>query len=156
MSTENEPRQVPPSMQIMELLWPAAMALQTIHVAANLRLADLVASGPKTPAELAAAANVHAASLDRLLRALTSLGIFAKADGGRYRQSALSDVLRSDHPQSVRPWARMLGAGFVWGPTGALDTTVKTGSRHSNTYSARRFSNTWLRSATMRRCSMRR
>jgi SAM-dependent methyltransferase len=128
MSTEHESRaQVPPSMQVMQLLWPAAMALQAIHVAAELSLADLLASGPKTAAELAPAAKVHTLSLDRLLRALTSLGIFAEDNEGRYCQSALSDVLRSDHPGSIRPWARMLGAGFVWAPTGALDATIRTG-----------------------------
>jgi SAM-dependent methyltransferase len=114
-------------MQMMQHLWPAAMALQTIHVAANLGIADIVATGPKTSGELASVANVHAASLDRLLRALTSLGVFAEDEAGRYRQSVLSDVLRSDHPESMRPWARMLGAGFVWRPTGALETTVRTG-----------------------------
>jgi hypothetical protein len=44
------------------------------------------------------------------LRALTSLGIFAEDTTGRFRQTALRDTLRSDHPESIRPFAMMLAA----------------------------------------------
>jgi hypothetical protein len=41
-------------MQMMQILWPGAMAVQAIHVAAKLALADLVAgaSGAKSSAEI--------------------------------------------------------------------------------------------------------
>jgi hypothetical protein len=38
---EPEPVNVSPSMQMMQLLWPGAMAVQAVHVAAELSLADL-------------------------------------------------------------------------------------------------------------------
>ena len=117
----------PPSMQLMRLLWPGAMAVQAIHVAARLGLADLVARGPKTVMELAEATRTHGPSLGRLLRALTNLGIFVEDPDGRYSQTALSEALRTDHPQSMRPLAMMLGAGFVWKPSGELDVTIRTG-----------------------------
>jgi hypothetical protein len=118
---------VSPSMQIRQMLWPGAMAVQAIHAAAKFALADLVASGPKSIQELADATGTHGPSLGRLLRALTSLGIFVEDTPGRYRQTALSDTLRSDHPESVRSSAMMLGEHFVWGPSGALGETVQTG-----------------------------
>ena len=118
---------VSPSMQMTQFLWPGAMAVQAIHVAANLALADLVASGPKSINELAHATHTHGPSLGRLLRALTSLGIFVEDTTGRYRQTVLSDTLRSDHPESIRPCAMMLGAHFVWKPSGMLEETVRTG-----------------------------
>lgn len=101
--------------------------MQAIHVAARFALADLVAGGPKSIKELADATVTQASSLGRLLRALTSLGIFAEDTTGRFRQTALSDTLRSDHPQSIRPVAMMLGAHFVWKPFGALGEAVQTG-----------------------------
>src|SRR5688500_3275553 len=113
--------------QVMQLLWPGAIAVQAIHVAAKLSLADLLAGGPTTVAELAEATKTDRASLGRLLRALSSLGIFTEDAPGRYRQTPLSDTLRSDHPQSIRRWAMMLGAGFVWEPCGALHETIRTG-----------------------------
>jgi SAM-dependent methyltransferase len=127
MSSE-EPRSAgPPSMQLMRLLWPGAMAVQAIHVAAKLGVADLVAGGPKTVLELAEATRTDRPSLGRLLRALTSLGIFVEDPEGRYCQTELSDALRTDHPQSMRPLAMMLGAGFIWRPSGELDVTIRTG-----------------------------
>jgi len=124
---EAQAQPVSPSMQMMQLLWPGAMAVQAIHVAAKFGLADLVAGGPKSIKELAEATQTHGSSLGRLLRALTSLGIFAEDTTGRYGQTALSDTLRSDHPQSVWPSAMMMGAHFVWKPSGALEETVRTG-----------------------------
>jgi hypothetical protein len=124
---EAQAQPVSPSMQMMQILWPGAMAVQAIHVAAKFALADLVASGPKSIKELAEATHTHGSSLGRFLRALTSLGIFVEDTPGRYRQTALSDTLRSDHPESIRPSAMMLGAHFVWKPSGALEETVRTG-----------------------------
>ncbi len=124
---EAQAQPVSPSMQMTQILWPGAMAVQAIHVAAKFALADLVASGPKSIKELAEATHTHGSSLGRLLRALTSLGIFVEDTTGRYRQTALSDTLRSDHPESIRPLAMMLGAHFVWKPSGALEETVRTG-----------------------------
>jgi hypothetical protein len=124
---ERQSATVSPSMQVMQLLWPGAIAVQAIHVAARLALADLVAGGPKTAAELAEATKSDGPSLGRLLRALSSLGIFAEDVPGRYRQTPLSDTLRSDHPESIRRWAMMLGARFVWEPSGELHETIRTG-----------------------------
>src|SRR5215472_10669306 len=124
---EAQARPVSPSMQMMQILWPGAMAVQAIHVAAKFALADLVASGPKSIKELAEATETDCSSLARFLRALTSLGIFVEDATGRYRQTALSDTLRSDHPESIRPSAMMLGAHFVWNPSGALEESVRTG-----------------------------
>jgi O-methyltransferase len=118
--TTNEP-------QAMQLLWPGAIAVQSIHVAAKLALADLLAGGPKTVVELAEVTKTDGVALGRLLRALSSLGIFAEDAPGGYRQTPLSDTLRSDHPQSIRRWAMMLGARFVWEPCGELHEAIRTG-----------------------------
>ena len=114
-------------MQMMQLLWPGAIVVQAVHVAAKFRIADLVADGPKTADELARSSSAHAPSLRRLLRALTSLSIFQEDDDGRFRQSPLSDALRCDHPHSIRPFAMMLGAGFVWKPAGELAAAIESG-----------------------------
>jgi len=124
---EAQAQPVSPSTRMMQILWPGAIAAQAIHVAARFALADLVAAGPKSIKELADATRTQAPSLGRLLRALTSLGIFVEDTSGRFRQTALSDTLRSDHPESIRPFAMMLGAHFVWKPSGALEETLQTG-----------------------------
>jgi hypothetical protein len=75
---ETQAQPVCPSMQMMQILWPGAMAVQAIHVAAKFALADIVARGPKSIKELAEATPTHDSSLGRFLRALTSLGIFVE------------------------------------------------------------------------------
>ena len=78
---------------------------QAIHVSATLGIADLLAGGPRTSDDLAAATGAHPRSLYRLLRALASVGIFSEADGRRFALTPLGDCLRSDSPESIRGWA---------------------------------------------------
>ena len=113
---------------VMDLIWPGPFAAQSIHVVARLGIADLLGPEPRTADELAEAAQAHAPSLKRVLRALTTLGVFAEDADGRYRHTALSETLRADHPESVRAWALMLGAHFVWRPLGDLYESVRTGT----------------------------
>jgi len=113
---------------IMDLIWPGAFVVQSIHVVARLGIADFLGPEPQTVDELAGTAQVHAPSLKRVLRALTTLGVFAEDIDGRFRQTDLSRTLREDHPESVRAWALMLGAPFVWRPVGDLYESVRTGT----------------------------
>jgi len=112
----------------MDLIWPGAFIVQSIHVVARLGIADLLGPESRTADELAETAHVHGPSLRRVLRALTTLGIFAEDTEGRFRHTALSETLRADHAESIRAWALMLGAHFVWRPLGDLYESVRTGT----------------------------
>jgi len=94
-----------------------AWITQGIYVAAELGLADLLAGGPRTAAELARQAGAHEGALYRLLRALASVGIFAEDDQRRFTLTPLAQRLRSDAPASQRWFAIMMGAEFYqsWG-----------------------------------------
>jgi hypothetical protein len=100
---------------------------QAIAVAAQLGLADLLKEEAKSIGELAGTTKAHASSLRRLLRALTSLGIFAEDVDDRFRQTPRSELLRSDHPRSVRTYAMMFGSELLWRPWGELHSAVMTG-----------------------------
>jgi hypothetical protein len=86
---------LPPTIALIQKLIGTWVA-QCISVAAKLGTADALAEGPKGAEELAAAANAHAPSLYRVLRALASVGIFAEDEDGRFRLTALAEPLRSD------------------------------------------------------------
>jgi hypothetical protein len=103
----------------MDYVWPGIIAAQAIHVAAKLRIADLLASGSKTITELASESGAHPPTLERLLRALSTLEMFAPASDGCFRNTSLSEMLRSDHPQSQRDGALFLPARFLWLPIGS-------------------------------------
>jgi DNA-binding transcriptional ArsR family regulator len=102
-------RMVPPSDAMMEMVINAWSA-QAITAAADLGIADELAKGPLAVDELASAVNADADAIGRLLRALTSRGIFRLRRDGRYELTPLGDSLRSDAEVSLRGFARFLGA----------------------------------------------
>lgn len=81
-----------------------------VRVAATLRVADHIAAGVHTAAELATIVGADADSLDRLLRFLAARGVFTR-DDGEYRLNELAEPLRSDHPSALRGWLDIEGAG---------------------------------------------
>jgi SAM-dependent methyltransferase len=111
----------------MEYIWPGLIAAQAMRVAAELRIADLLASGPKTIAELASETGAHPTALERLLRALSTLEMFTLAADSRFSNTPLSEMLRMDHPQSQRDSVLFLPAPFLWRPLGELYESVRTG-----------------------------
>ena len=100
---------------------------QAISVVARLGIADLIVESPKNADELAIATKTHGPSLRRLLRFLAGHQIFEEDASGLYRNTPASNVLRSDHPCSVRAVAIMQGAHFIWRPWGELYEAVVSG-----------------------------
>lgn len=99
---------------------------QMLHVAARLKLADLIAAGTQSSAALAAATGMHEPSLFRLLRALASIGVFAETTPRTFALTPLAELLKSNHPESVRPMALMLG-GVQYEAWADLYDCVETG-----------------------------
>src|SRR6202171_1784859 len=99
---------------------------QAIHVAATLGLADLVRDGPRSVDDLASATGTTASALNRLLRSLASVGIFAHVSG-RLGQTALSNYLRSDVTGSLRAWAMRVGRPDHWRTWGELERSLRSG-----------------------------
>jgi len=122
----NEPTPPPPEAVMTQMIFGKWVAM-ALSVAAKLRIADSLATGPKSIADLAAETETHAPSLYRVLRALASVGVFAEDADARFRQTPLSAVLRSDVPGSMRAVADYCGADWSWRPWGRLLDTVRTG-----------------------------
>lgn len=102
-------------------------ASQAIHVCAKLGIADLLADGPRSVEELAAATGSHPASLDRLLAALAAIEITHEGEDGRFALGPLGDGLRSDQPNSIAGWAAFIGEPSYWQAWGDLLHSVQTG-----------------------------
>jgi uncharacterized protein YukE len=66
----------------MEYLWPGIVAAQAIHTSAKLCIPDLLASRPKTLAQVASSTGADPPALGHLLRALWTLDVFAAAPQG--------------------------------------------------------------------------
>ena len=99
---------------------------QCISVTCELKIPDLLAEGPLTADQVAAAAGTHPDATLRLLQALASLGMVAQMENGAFEATSLSEEFRQDIP-SLGPYAR-----FVTGPEshrawGELLHAVRTG-----------------------------
>jgi len=104
---------VPPQLLVMERMGGMVEA-KIVSLIAELGVPDLLAAGPRTAADLAREAGVNADALDRALAYLVSRGLLGRTRDGRYRNNGFSDVLRSDHPESMREWARFFGSDWHW------------------------------------------
>ena len=117
---------LPPREPALRLL-SAGWASHAVRAMAALGLADHLAAGPRTPEELAAASRTHAPTLARLLRTLAALGLCATDGDGRVRLTPHGEFLRSDAPDSVRPYALALLAPHVERAWEGLPEAVRTG-----------------------------
>lgn len=103
----------PLPLQMLDLIngyWISKM----IYVVAELNLADLLADEARTVDDLAEATGTKADRLHRVLRALAGVGLFAEDEPGRFRLTELGATLKSDRPDSMRAFARMMPASHNW------------------------------------------
>ncbi len=102
---------------------------QALYAAARLGLPDLLAEGPQPVAALAGPCGVAAPVLARLLRALTTLGVFAEVAPDTFGPTPHSQRLREGVPGSRRATLLLAGADLYprWGHfLGALQTGQTT------------------------------
>jgi len=103
-------RSMMPAAAVMMELVTGAWVAQAIVAAADLGIADALADGPLSADELATAVNAEADTINRLLRALITRGIFRQHRDGRYDLTPLADSLRSDAEVSLAAFARFVGS----------------------------------------------
>ena len=118
--------QATPDVQLHHLLsgyWISA----AMGVAAELNLADRLAAGPQTSAALAQQTQTHPQAMYRLLRTLASVGLFTEVEPGSFALTALGELLRTDHPRSMRALTRYACGREQWQRWGALRRAVETG-----------------------------
>ena len=82
-----------PEGRIWDLM-RGALATRALAIAADLRIADALAEGPRPVDELAREVGADPGTLQRLLRALASDGVFAEDEPGLFRNTEASEVLR--------------------------------------------------------------
>jgi cyclopropane fatty-acyl-phospholipid synthase-like methyltransferase len=121
----DQQKQPSPSATLSRLLLGNRVQ-QAIHVAAKLGLADLVTTGPRSIAELAQSVDADPDGLYRLMRTLSTYGIFCELPARRFTSTPIADLLRSGTRESKRAFA--LWSGDVsYQLFGALEHSVRTG-----------------------------
>ena len=96
----------PPQAEIFNIIAGYWLS-RAVYLAARLKIADAVGDRPAALADIAAATGTRLDELRRLLRALSSHGIFKEETDGRFIQTPLSEVLRSDRAGGMRAIAEV-------------------------------------------------
>ena len=116
-----------PPHAVVWMLANAGVASRCLHIAAELGVADHVGAEPVPAADLALSCGADADALERALHLLAAHGVFEAADGG-FRHTAASELLRGDHPMSMRAFPRMMGLPLFTQTFAQLDHSVATGA----------------------------
>ena len=119
-------RQFSPDQLVISLANSHVLA-RCVQVVAELGVADAMGDEPTSAAELAGHTRTNADALNRMLRLLAAHGLFAWTPTG-YAHTPASRVLRTDHPQSMRSFARMIGMPALWNGFTELEKAARTGA----------------------------
>jgi hypothetical protein len=95
-----------------DLLIGARVAM-ALRVAAEHRIADLLAGGPNPVDTLSAETGLPAPTLRRLMRALSASGVFDETTDDWYANTDVSNFMRSDVSPSVREGILVLNDAAV-------------------------------------------
>jgi C-methyltransferase len=117
---------LPPQVAMMQMI-TGKWVSQAIYAAAELAVADALGESERSVEEIASAVDGDVDTLYRLLRALTSVGIFHEGESRRFRNNPLSETLRKDAAGSIRGFARLMGMDMAWKAWGEILYSVETG-----------------------------
>ena len=95
---------MPPAQMLWGVINSNVLA-RCVQVVAEYGVADALAERPMTSEELAAQTGMNGGALRRMLRLLAAHDVFTQ-EGDLYRHTSVSELLRSDHPHSMRSFAR--------------------------------------------------
>jgi hypothetical protein len=115
-----------PQAQLIQMVtghWISSL----VYFAAQMKLADQLAEGPKTADELALSIAADAPSLYRVMRTLCGIGLFTEDSGHRFSLTPLGEALRTGTPGSVRSSVLILAGELITKSVGQLDYSVQTG-----------------------------
>ena len=133
--------------EIFDILTRAQLTSRAIYIAAKLGLADYLKDGPKSVEDLAEETKTHPDSLYRLLRMLSSIGIFAETKNEddeqqqvdqnirRFELTPMASLIQSEAKNSIRNFALMFGLESFKNAIDDLLYSIQTGEnsfKHAN------------------------
>jgi ubiquinone/menaquinone biosynthesis C-methylase UbiE len=99
-----------------------------VHLAAKLGIADLLEDGPKSACELATRTRTQPTALERFLRVLSSHGVLAVDDLGRFSLTPIAALLSSRATHSLWAAAVYWGEPWIWQPWEHMLHSLQTGT----------------------------
>jgi hypothetical protein len=109
--------EAPPEARLWDLV-RGCLTARAVAIVADLDVAETLAAGPRSVADLAARAGVDADALHRILRALASDGVFTETAPGVFANTPASELLRG----AWGSFAHLFGGAF-YRAAGSLDAS---------------------------------
>jgi hypothetical protein len=116
---------MPPAQVLWGMINSNVLA-RCVQVVAEYGVADALAESPMMAEELAAQTGMNAGALRRMLRLLVAHEVFTQEES-LYRHTPVSELLRTDHPHSMRSFARMMNLPIFLKSFAGLTEVAKTG-----------------------------
>jgi precorrin-6B methylase 2 len=118
-------QELPPPLALYRMMTGYYIS-QATYAVAKLGIADLLADGPRPHDELAKVTGTEGDALLRVLRLLTSVGVFTEEADGRFALTPIGACLRSGVPGSMHAVALLFG-GITQQAWGDLLHSLRTG-----------------------------
>ncbi|MEM7173525.1 MAG: methyltransferase [Pseudomonadota bacterium] len=118
--------QDPIRRELMEMIQGGWVA-HCLGAACRLALPERLEGGALSLAELAEAVSAQERNLARLMRALAGLGLVRRLEDDRYELSEKGQLLRAEHPLSLRGFALLATSPEIQNAWGGLTFGVQSG-----------------------------
>ena len=115
-----------PMAAMMQLLFGKHITY-SLSAIARLGVPDHMGVYPVSVNQLARQVGAHAPSLYRVMRTLASVGVFEAYLDQQFALTAVGELLKSDCPQSMRPFAIQIGDSWATRAFEHFTDTVRTG-----------------------------
>src|SRR5262249_33900690 len=118
-----------PSADLQQLFQLAFgyMPAISLNIVVKLGIPDLIGADPLSIEQLAQKTGIHEDRLYRVMRALSTVGIFREPDRRSFGHTPVSELLRKDHPLSQRDLVNWIADPFHFQAYAHLMRTLKTG-----------------------------
>jgi len=127
MSIETRPAIKDPVQHLLHISM-GVVVMAALRAALDCKVADQLASGPKSAKEVAAKANVNEDALYRCLRVLGAEQIFDETAPGVFANTAVSELLRADHPAKLRDNLMFTISPFILRVYSEFPQALRTGT----------------------------
>lgn len=126
MTATAAPPAVPPHVAMIQM-GTGHWLSRLVYTAAKIDLADHLASGPKSAADLADVTGSNARALHRFMRTLASFGMLTQNDDDTFALTELGATLKRDAPGAARSTVLTMAGPAMWRAFGEFEYSLATG-----------------------------
>jgi O-methyltransferase domain/Dimerisation domain len=121
-----QPKSVPPHVQIIQMATGYWLS-RLVWTAADLGIADHLANGSKSAAEIAGPSRTNPQALHRFMRTLASFGILTHCEDQKFALTQLGEALKSDAPGFARSTVLTMAGQWQWKAWEGFQYSLETG-----------------------------